>query len=346
MTRSARTLGFAAAALIALAPAASADVRVDDKTLVKFEGTLGRVMNLFGGKATRDGVKTTIALKGDRKATLGDTDGMIVDLAEEKVYLLDMKKKTYTMTTFAEMRRRLEEARQKLEAEARKAEAEASKAEPAKDAKPEQKDPQVEVDFDVKETGARKTLNGFDTRQVVMTITMREKGKTLEQAGGLVITSDMWIAPTVPQMKELIDFEIRYARAMQLPETFGASAEQMQAALAAHPMLKQGLERMSAEGAKMDGTTILTTMTMEAVKSAEQLEAEQRARSDDDKPNVSGGVGGIVGGFARRAARRKTEGDGPKPRATFMTITNEHLSITSNVGASDVAMPAGFKEGR
>ena len=156
-----------------------------------------------------------------------DTDGTIVDLKEEKVYTLDMKKKSYTVITFAEMRRRMEEARRKAEEDARKAEAEA-----AKDVKDEKKDeknakaekaPEMEVDFDVKETGQKKPLNGFDTRQVIMTITLREKGKTLEQSGGLVLTSDMWMAPTIAAMQELVDFEIRYAKALNIPETIGAS---------------------------------------------------------------------------------------------------------------------------
>lgn len=120
----------------------------------------------------------------------------------------------------------------------------------------------------------------------------------------------------------------------------------MQAAIAAHPMLKQGLERMATESAKMEGTAILTTMTMDAVKSAEQMAATQQARAEEDKPSLSGGVGGLVGGFARRAARKKTDGEGPKDRATFLTITNERLGVTTNVGAADVSLPAGFTEDR
>ena len=162
-----------------------ADVRTDDKALVRFEGALGRVINLFGGKAAKEGVKTTIALKGDRKATFGDSDGTIVDLKEEKVYVLDMKRKSYGVMTFADMRRRMEEARTKAEEEAKKAEAEEAKEtkEVKQDVTPGEKPPEVDIDFDVKETGQRKSINGFDTKEVVMTITMREKGKPLEQIG-------------------------------------------------------------------------------------------------------------------------------------------------------------------
>src|SRR5262249_28352082 len=158
-------------------------------------GALGKIVSIFGGKSARDGVTSRQALKGDRKISFNDTTGQIVDLSEQKVYDLDMKKKTYRVSTFADIRRRMEEERQKAEADAQKARAEEPVTnEPARD--PNQKE--VEVDFDVKNTGTTKVVNGFNTTQTVMTITVREKGKTLEDAGGMVMTSDMWLTPTIP----------------------------------------------------------------------------------------------------------------------------------------------------
>ena len=57
---------------------------------------------MFGGKAARDGVTSTVAVKGDRKATMNGETGQIIDLAEEKIYDLDLKKKSYKVTTFAQ----------------------------------------------------------------------------------------------------------------------------------------------------------------------------------------------------------------------------------------------------
>ena len=325
-----------------------ADVRTEEKSLVRFEGGLGKVINFFAGKAAKEGIKTTVALKGDRKAVFGDTEGTIVDLKEEKVYDLNMKKKTYTVATFADIRRRMEEARKKAEEEQRKAEAEQAKEAKKPEQKPE-KDVQMEVDFDVKETGQKKAINGFDTKEVIMTITMREKGKTLEQSGGLVLTSDMWMTPSIAAMKEIIDFEIRYAKQLNGPQTFGASVEQMQAAIAAHPQLKQGLARMAEESMKMDGTAILTTTTMEAVQSAEAAaqQAADKSAAKEDKSGPPTSVGGLLGGFGKKLAKKNDKDKdeaGPKSRAAFMTITNERLSIATTVAANDVAIPAGFKE--
>jgi hypothetical protein len=211
-----------------------ADVRADEKSHVEFGGMLGRMVNMFGGKTAREGVTSSVAVKGDRKAMMNDATGQIIDLAEEKIDDLDLKKKSYKVTTFAELRRRMEEAQKKADEDARK------EAGREKD-KPAASDPnakQMEIDFDVKNTGAKKTINGFDTREAVVTITVREKGKTVEQGGGLILTSDQWLAPKIAAMKEIADFDMRYAQKLYGTMLAGVSAEQLAAAMAVYPMMK------------------------------------------------------------------------------------------------------------
>src|SRR5256885_7692764 len=106
--------------LVALSASLRADVRADEKSHVEFAGALGRMVNLFGGKAAREGVTSMVAVKGDRRARVNDVTGQIIDLGEEKIYDLDMKRKTYRVTTFAELRRQMEEAHEKAEEDARK----------------------------------------------------------------------------------------------------------------------------------------------------------------------------------------------------------------------------------
>lgn len=316
----------------------NADVRADQKTRVEFGGALGKMMNFFGGKAAREGVTSTVAVQGDRKATLNEATGQIIDLREEKVYDLDMRKKTYRVTTFAELKRRMEEAREKAAAREAK-EQRRTKNEPAKDEK------QMEVDFDVKNTGQKKTINAFDTHQVIMTITVREKGKKLEESGGLVLTSDMWLAQRIGAMKEIAAFDLRYARLLYGSTFEGMSADQMAAVMAMYPSMKDAMAKMNAEGGKMDGTAILTTMTAEAVPSADQKAEEAKQGQDEAKPGSSGGLGGALSGFARRAGRKKPDaGDAQQPRSAFLTTTHEVLKVTTEVAAADVAVPAGFAE--
>ena len=320
-----------------------ADVRSDQKARVEFAGMLGRMFNMFGGKSAREGVTTSIAVKGDRKATTSDTTEQIIDLAEEKVYDLDLKKKSYKVTTFAELRRRMEEAKKKAQEDAQKEAArEKDKTAPPP---PDPNAKQVEIDFDIKNTGVKKTINGFETHEAVMTVTVREKGKTLEQGGGMVTTSDMWLAPKIAAMKEIADFDMRYAQKLYGTMIAGVSPEQMAAALAMYPMMKQALGRMSTEGAKLEGTAIQTTTTMDAVKSAEQIAQEAKAGDDAGKPSTSGGVGGMLGGMLAKKMGPKKD-DAGKARGTFMTSNHEVLKVVTDVTAADVAVPAGFKENK
>lgn len=320
-----------------------ADVRADQKSHVEFAGMLGRMANMFGGKAARDGVTTTVAVKGDRKASMNDATGQIVDLAEEKIYDVDLKKKSYKVTTFAELRRRMEEAQKKADEDARK-DAGRDKDKPTA---PDPNAKEMEIDVDVKNTGARKTINGFETRQAIVTVTVREKGKTVEQGGGMVVTSDQWLAPKIAAMKEIADFDVRYAQKLYGTMLAGVSAEQMAAAMALYPMMKQALGRMTTEGGKLDGTAIQTTTTLDAVKSAEQVAEDAKANDGDGRSAASGGVSGLLGGFAKKMAQKKMGGDdAAKPRATFMTATHEVLKVVTDVAPADVAVPAGFKEVR
>ena len=186
MSRSRIAVALAACLALASTQALRADVRSDQKTKFQLAGALGKVVNFFGGKAARDGVTSTVALKGNRMMTTSGDTGQIIDLTEEKVYSLDLKKKSYSVVTFAEMRRQMEEARKRAQDEAAKEEAATADNKPGTADKPAERDPnakEAEVDFDVKNTGEKKDINGFATTQSIMTITVREKGKTLQQGG-------------------------------------------------------------------------------------------------------------------------------------------------------------------
>jgi hypothetical protein len=323
-----RVMRICAVALpvVALATApVFAEVKTRDKTQFKFEGMLGKVVGFFGGKAAKEGVVGTTAVKGNRKATMNDTTGQIIDLSEEKVYTLDVKKKTYTVETFEEIRRKMreEEQRAKKEAQAEEPPSERKEEKPAKE---------YEVDYDVKETGQKKQIAGYDTREVVVTVTVREKGKTLEEAGGMVTTSNSWLGPVIPELKELSDFDLKYATALSGPDAV-AAAQQLAAALAAFPLMKNALNRMQQEGGKVQGTALETTTVFESVKSKEAMaQAEQQQNN-----NSGGGIGGLL---ARKMAKKEP----PKARNTVVTLHNEYLEVSKSVNPSDVAVPADFKE--
>jgi hypothetical protein len=92
---------------------------------------------------------------------------------------------------------------------------------------------------------------------------------------------------------------------------------------------------MSAQGDKLQGTPLSTTVVVDGVKSPEQM----KEASDDDS-----GSGGGLGGFGGRLARRMTHKGEPQQRTTALTTTHDVLSIATSVDAADLAIPDGFKD--
>jgi hypothetical protein len=311
------------------------EVRTEQKTHATFGGALGRMVSMFGGKAAKEGVVETVAVKGDRKMTTNEKTARLVDLAEEKVYDIDLDDKSYRVTTFDEIRRKMQEQQAKAQEQMAKMQ---EKKDEQKTSEPQKK---MAIDVASKETGQKKTINGFDCRQVITTITMHEDGKTLEEAGGMVMTNDAWLTAPIPAMKEVQEFERRYIEKLSGMDA-AALAQQMAQALVMYPGLKDLMGRARVEGAKVDGTPISTVMTIESVASPEQ----QKQQADGEKQQDSGG--GLSGMLARKMMKKKqAEGESAnadKSRATIMTTTVDVLSVATTVGADAVSVPAGFKQ--
>ena len=305
-----------------------ADVKTREKTQFKLEGMLGRMVGMFGGKGAREGIVGTSAVKGNRKVTVSGTNGQIVDLAEEKIYDVDYRKKEYTVTTFEEMRRRIREQQEK-------AKEQAAREEGGKDEKDKSQQPQkeFEFDFDAKETGQTRQIAGFDARQVIMTVTMREKGKTLEQGGGFVMTSDGWLGPDIPALKELSDFDMRYYKKLYGEEAMALAADQMAMVMAMYPMIGKASQRLKQEGDKLKGTPLSSVTTFEVVKTPEQVAQEKEAQQ--------GSGGGGLGGMLARKMAKKEE---PKPRSLILTLNHEYQEVSNAVTPADIDLPADFKQ--
>jgi hypothetical protein len=312
------------AAVVTFAAVVRADVKTKEKVTFKLEGVLGRMINVFGGAAAKDGVVSTVAVKGDRLSRTNDSTGQIIDLAEQKVYDLDIKKKEYRVTTFDELRRRLQEAREKAakQAEGRPAEERSTLEEAGR---------QIELEVDVKETGQRKNIAGYDTREVVLTITAHEQGKTVDESGGFVMTNDIWLGPKVGALDEITALEMKYFQAVY-GEALGIDPQQTAALAALFPSFQKMAEQMQGQSTKLEGTPLFTTMTFESLKSAEEMQAAS-------SQSGGGGLSGRLGGMLARRMR------GPaQQRSTVLTTTVERLSIDPSASAEDVAIPAGFKE--
>jgi hypothetical protein len=147
----------------------------------------------------------------------------------------------------------------------------------------------------------------------------------------------MWLAPVDTGAKELATFERRYFEKLNGPMVAGAEA-QMATLMATYPGLREAMGRLQTEGAKMDGTPVLTTTTIEAVKSPQAMAQAEQQQAEQPK-----GLGGLLG-KKLKIGRNTDEGNGARNRSMLMTTTQELLSVSKAVTTADLALPAGFTQ--
>jgi hypothetical protein len=351
----------AVAAGAAVPSGARAGVKVEERSTFELAGPLGSLARMFGAGSSKDEL-STVAVKGDRKRSTSGDSGSIVDLAEGELVAFDVKRGEYRVTSFEALRAAMEQARRDAAATPPRASERAPRS-PERDRDVERALEAVQLDVEVKTTGRTRTINGFDTREVLLTVAAHARGTTLEQGGGIALRTEVWLTPRIAALKELTEFDRRFA-GRYAASLYGGPSERdasaMEAAFASNPMLKDVLVKMKAEGAKLDGSPILTVVMVDLVPSAEdrarmaaEVEAEQRRSSARSRPQPTGkGLGGLLGGLARHAVERKVEekvdaklasakDDAQSP--TILRMTTEVVRVTTQVGGVDVALPAGLR---
>ncbi|HEX9406682.1 MAG TPA: hypothetical protein VF975_05145 [Thermoanaerobaculia bacterium] len=310
-------------ALALTASIAVADATYQEKTQIHFAGALGSVINVFGRSATHEGVVTDVAIHKNRKLSHTGDNGEIVDLDEQKIYYLDYGRKTYKVVTFDELRRQYEEQK-----------ARAEKRESRSADKNEKQGPEYEVEFSVKSPGNKETINGWATHEEIATITVHEKGKKLEDTGGFVLTSDMWIGPRVAAKREMVEFERRFMQKVY-GDSLMADMRQAAAMFAAMPAFGKAMKTFNEKQGSFDGSPIRTKMTFETVAGKNPSADQQQQPA-----SPAAALGGLLG---RMKQRRQSEDAGPQ-RSTMFDSNNELLKASTSASANDVALPAGFTQ--
>jgi hypothetical protein len=292
--------GLLAAAILAVVPVLRADVTTKEKTTFKMEGIMGGMINRAMGGS--DGIASTVAVKGNRMAEdqreerpdhrPRRREGLHARHRQEGIHGDDLRRVPPDDGGGEEARagagRADVSARQTGRAGRRK---------------------QLEFTVDVKETGQTKTLIGHSAREVVLTIAMHEKGKKVEESGGMILTNTLWIAPKIAALDEMYNFQMRYIKALNL----GAMIDPQQAGAisAAIPGIGQMGEKLAAERSKLQGTTLSTTSVFETVKSPEAMK-----QAESQKSSGGGGLGGMLAG--------KLMKQGPvQARTKALTTTND-----------------------
>jgi len=314
--------------LFAVLPLAGA-VKTKDRSKFEMPGFLGGLMKTFGGKAAKEGIVTETIVLGDRMMTRTDNgQGQLIDLEAEQIHQIEFDKKRYKTITFDEYRENLKKAQEQM--------SKMGGASSQPESRPEK---EMEIDFDIRNTGQSQMKNGFNCQLTIVTVTMREKGKTLEAGGGMRLTSLMWLSKDVPPAGEAADFQRRFT------EKLGLFSTDVQAGAMAslYPGFQKLTEKLQEQKGDIEGTAVVTEMTTDLFPDPNSPQAQQGQAA---KPSVKDMLGGF-GGFGRRKQKEEppsqTAQGQPASRTLFKAL-NETLEVSSAVQPTDVAIPADFKQ--
>jgi hypothetical protein len=112
----------------------------------------------------------------------------------------------------------------------------------------------IDAKIDVKETGQKKTINGYNASELVMTMTMDVDNPQARQMGPMNMEMDMWLSQDVPGVSELHDF---YQRNMG---KFPWSAM----AAGANPSMQKAMAQLQKQMASLHGVQVETTIRVKS----------------------------------------------------------------------------------
>jgi hypothetical protein len=221
----------------------------------------------FLGKTTKDLLAPTNSLTmvhGNQKAVVNKNSTEIIDLDKETITRFDTEKKTYTVMTFAQMRQAAAEMMKRFQ-----------QAPPQQAAAGQQPKSDLKTSFEVsvKNTGQSKSVNGLNAQEQVVELHMHitdpnGAGTAAQNTITYTVTTDAWIAPDPPEVKEIQDFDARMGKKMMEGADLSAFAKAggANAGLAqifgSKPGTAEAMTQMQKEMAKLRGTRVMEVTRM------------------------------------------------------------------------------------
>ncbi|MEA2260672.1 MAG: hypothetical protein QOJ51_3497 [Acidobacteriaceae bacterium] len=328
----------------------------------------------FLSKSLRDMLApntTTTMVHGNQKAVVGRDFTEITDLDKETVTHIDNLHKTYTVVTFAQMRQAFQQMPKQMEQAQDKA-----KQDQAPQPQQPKSDVKTSFDVSVKNTGATKQINGLTAQEQLVTLQMHATDPNAAATQGpnavtYVVTTDAWITPDPPEVKEIQDFDKRFGLKLMEGVDLSAFKAQMTRNMSQNPGMSHlfagkpgsadAMTEMAKEMAKLQGTRVMEVTRMggsgTGPASAQNSEPAPAATSPSNG-SMAGMLGSALGGSALGGFHKKkpqpasdtttttTNSDGTQTTsATLMETTVQRSNFSqAPVSSSNFEVPGGFKK--
>jgi hypothetical protein len=325
----------------------SADFSYTQTTRVTGGTLLNMTRFMPGAGKLKEPQTHTIAIKGGKMVTYDGETATIVDADAETLTQVDLKKKQYSVITFAEMKQAMQAMRAQLEqvrAQLNQTQEQAPQVNPLDALK-----------VSVNDTGQTKVISGLNTKQYVLTMEIGAPAGAPAGVPANKTTMDTWMAPSLPGYEEVTAFGVKMGSKMSDMFTPGMNPMAM-----LREDVGKSINAMAQEMSKMNGIPVYQTMTMtgmqpsgptvdEAVKGAAKDAAGEAAVGAALGRTRLGGLAGL-GGLGRKKQENPKPAEQEQPQqvtwqpVVMMEQVTELSSFSATADASKFAVPAGFKQ--
>lgn len=331
--------------------------KITGGTLVGVTKTLG-VFSKSARQATEPQLSTTM-IRGNRMRT-EHPGGIveIIDLDGRRFIHIDATKKSYSIQTFDQFKRQIEQAREKAKEEQSKS---AAKSDDAKNIT-------VVPKIDVQSTGQTSTIMEVPAKEVKLRVDMlfqstdpKTEADLEKSNSSFWMTGDSWYG-TIPGYEEVRQFYMKMANELNwLPGSMGM----------ANPQMSQAAEEFRKNSLKMDGMPLVeySSFGMAANsqgsqsgsnQSAEQSDPQQQTSSagnDSTPTNPKDAITKSLGGLFKKKQQQQQQSDSanassapPQPASppgSMMDVTTQVTSYSKDsLDASLFDVPSGYTQMR
>jgi hypothetical protein len=248
--------------------------------------------------AGQDASPTKYSLKGQKiMMEMGDMV-IITDLDAQTITNLNRKQKTYTVKKFSEMGHGVSAL--------------------------------GDVQVDMKETGQKKVINGFNSSEVTMTMAIDMS----QQHPGMKMQMDMdlWISSNVPGAQELSAFHEKNADKFPWASMLQGNSS-----------MTKAMADLQRKMAQLHGVPVLQTIRMKPIgNSAQSVQAQQAMEQARARLEAMAKQGGAQGQAAQQALAQMGAAPGG---GAMMEMTMESGNFSSaSIPESTFAVPADYQQ--
>ena len=191
----------------------------------------------------------------------------------------------------------------------------------------------MDVNIDLKETGQRKTINGFNATEMVMTMEM-DNPQARQQGMKMKMEMDIWVSPDVPGAGELRTFYQRNAGKFPWGAMMGGGR--------GNPSMQKAMADLRRKMAEVKGVPVLQVMKMGAAGNEAQMAQMQKgmeqARAQLEEMKKQGKLPPQMEEQLKRMTAASPGG------SMFETTMESGNFSSSAIQDSVFAVPAGYQQ--